>query len=415
MRRLDWYIARRYLAARKRGRFLSLITWIALGGVTLGVMALVIVISVMNGMQEELRAKILGSNPHVLVLQTGTSLRMDGWEQVLERVRTVDAVVGAAPFVVTSVGIQRAGYAQTADLYGVLPQPEGVPVTDFERDLQDGVYSLGPTGSGYPPVLVGSLLAQRMQLFKGDTLVLVSLENVNESPMGGLYPTVRQFEMAGSFTTGMYEYDLRNIYTTLAAAQDLLGIAGENQVGGIAVRVDDLWQADAVGREIRAAVGPGHFIESWMTTNRSFFSALKLEELAMGVILGLIIVVAAFNVVSTLVMVVVDRTREIGILKSMGMTDRAILRVFRLQGLWIGMIGTSLGVALGLLMAWALERYQFISIPADLYYLDHLPVAVDLLDVATIIVVSMGITFLATLYPASRAAGLRPVEAIRHE
>lgn len=415
MRRLDWYIARRYLAARKRGRFLSLITWIALGGVTLGVMALVIVISVMNGMQEELRAKILGSNPHVLVLQTGTSLRMDGWEQVLERVRTVDAVVGAAPFVVTSVGIQRAGYAQTADLYGVLPQPEGVPVTDFERDLQDGVYSLGPTESGYPPVLVGSLLAQRMQLFKGDTLVLVSLENVNESPMGGLYPTVREFEMAGSFTTGMYEYDLRNIYTTLAAAQDLLGIAGENQVGGIAVRVEDLWEADGVGREIRAAVGPGHFIESWMTTNRSFFSALKLEELAMGVILGLIIVVAAFNVVSTLVMVVVDRTREIGILKSMGMTDRAILRVFRLQGLWIGMIGTSLGVALGLVMAWALDRYQFISIPADLYYLDHLPVAVDLLDVATIIVVSMGITFLATLYPASRAAGLRPVEAIRHE
>ncbi len=415
MRRLDWYIARRYLAAPRRGRFLSLITWIALGGVTLGVMALVIVISVMNGMQEELRAKILGSNPHVLVLQTGTSLRMDGWEQVLDRVRTVDAVAGAAPFVVTSVGIQRAGYAQTADLYGVLPQPEGVPVTDFERDLQDGVYSLGETGSGYPPVLVGSLLAQRMQLFKGDTLVLVSLENVNESPLGGLYPTVRQFEMAGSFTTGMYEYDLRNIYTTLAAAQDLLGIAGANQVGGIAVRVEDLWEADAVGREIRAAVGPGHFIESWMTTNRSFFSALKLEELAMGVILGLIIVVAAFNVVSTLVMVVVDRTREIGILKSMGMTDRAILRVFRLQGLWIGMIGTSLGVGLGLVMAWALDRYQFISIPADLYYLDHLPVAVDVLDVATIIMVSMGITFLATLYPASRAAGLRPVEAIRHE
>ncbi len=415
MRRLDWYIARRYLAAPRRGRFLSLITWIALGGVTLGVMALVIVISVMNGMQEELRAKILGSNPHVLVLQTGTSLRMDGWEQVLDRVRTVDAVVGAAPFVVTSVGIQRAGYAQTADLYGVLPEPEGVPVTDFERDLQDGVYSLDRTESGLPPVLVGSLLAQRMQLFKGDTLVLVSLENVNESPLGGLYPTVRQFEMAGSFTTGMYEYDLRNIYTTLAAAQDLLGIAGANQVGGVAVRVEDLWEADAVGREIRAAVGPGHFIESWMTTNRSFFSALKLEELAMGVILGLIIVVAAFNVVSTLVMVVVDRTREIGILKSMGMTDRTILRVFRLQGLWIGMIGTSLGVTLGLVMAWALDRYQFISIPADLYYLDHLPVAVDVLDVATIIVVSMGITFLATLYPASRAAGLRPVEAIRHE
>ena len=179
--------------------------------------------------------------------------------------------------------------------------------------------------------------------------------------------------------------------------------------------MEDLWEADVVGRNIRAAVGPGFFVESWMTTNQSFFSALRLEEFAMGVILCLIIVVAAFNIVSTLVMVVVDRTREIGILKSMGMTDRRILRVFRLQGLWIGMIGTTLGVALGLAMIWALDRYQFISIPADLYYLDHLPVAVHALDIATIIVVSMGITFLATLYPASRAAGLRPVEAIRHE
>ena len=415
MKRLDWYIARRYLAARKRGRFLSLITWIALGGVTLGVTALVVVISVMNGMQEELRAKILGSNPHVLVLQAGNALRMDAWAEVLDRVRTVDAVEGAAPFVVTSVGIQRAGYAQTADLYGVLPEPEGVPVTDFERDLQNGVHSLGNTASGYPPVLVGSLLAQRMQLFEGDTLVLVSLENINTGPLGDLYPTVRLFEMAGSFTTGMYEYDLRNIYTPLGAAQNLLGISAENQASGIAVRVRDLWEADAVGRDIRAAVGSGYFVESWMTTNQSFFSALKLEEFAMGVILCLIIVVAAFNIVSTLVMVVVDRTREIGILKSMGMTDRRILRVFRLQGLWIGMIGTALGVALGLALAWALDRYRFISIPADLYYLDHLPVAVQPLDVMTIILVSMGITFLATLYPASRAAGLRPVEAIRHD
>jgi lipoprotein-releasing system permease protein len=152
-----------------------------------------------------------------------------------------------------------------------------------------------------------------------------------------------------------------------------------------------------------------------MMVNQAFFSALRLEEFAMGVILCLIIVVSAFNIVSTLVMVVVDRTREIGILKSMGMTDRRILRVFRLQGLWIGMIGTALGVAAGLVTVWALDRYQFISIPAELYYLDHLPVAVQLADIAIIILVSIGITFLATLYPAARAAGLRPVEAIRHE
>ena len=415
MSRLDWYIARRYLSARKQGRFLSLITWIALGGVTLGVTALVVVISVMNGMQEELRAKILGSNPHVLVLQAGSSLRMDDWEGIREQVRAVEGVVGATPFVVTSVGIQREEYAQTADLYGVQPIPEGVPVTDFERDLQDGVYSLGESESGFPPVLVGSRLAQRMQLFKGDTLVLMSLENIHTDGFGNPYPSIRKFEMAGSFTTGMYEYDLRNMYTPLAATQDLLGIDGTNQVSGIAVRVEDLWEANVVGRAIRAALGPGYFAESWITTNQSFFAALRLEEFAMAVILGLISVVAAFNIVSTLVMVVVDRTREIGILKSMGMTDRQVLRVFRLQGLWIGMIGSALGVTAGLAIVWALDRYNFISIPADLYYLDHLPVAVRVLDIALIIVFTIGISFLASLYPAARAARLRPVEAIRHE
>lgn len=415
MSRLDWYIARRYLSARKQGRFLSLITWIALGGVTLGVTALVVVISVMNGMQEELRAKILGSNPHVLVLQAGSSLRMDDWEGIREQVRAVEGVVGATPFVVTSVGIQREEYAQTADLYGVQPIPEGVPVTDFERDLQDGVYSLGESESGFPPVLVGSRLAQRMQLFKGDTLVLMSLENIHTDGFGNPYPSIRKFEMAGSFTTGMYEYDLRNMYTPLAATQDLLGIDGTNQVSGIAVRVEDLWEANVVGRAIRAALGPGYFAESWITTNQSFFAALRLEEFAMAVILGLISVVAAFNIVSTLVMVVVDRTREIGILKSMGMTDRQVLRVFRLQGLWIGMIGSALGVTAGLTIVWALDRYNFISIPADLYYLDHLPVAVRVLDIALIIVFTIGISFLASLYPAARAARLRPVEAIRHE
>ncbi len=415
MSRLDWYIARRYLSARKQGRFLSLITWIALGGVTLGVTALVVVISVMNGLQEEMRAKILGSNPHVLVLQAGSSLRMDDWEGIREQVRAVEGVVGATPFVVTSVGIQREEYAQTADLYGVQPIPEGVPVTDFERDLQDGVYSLGESESGFPPVLVGSRLAQRMQLFKGDTLVLMSLENIHTDGFGNPYPSIRKFEMAGSFTTGMYEYDLRNMYTPLAATQDLLGIDGTNQVSGIAVRVEDLWEANVVGRAIRAALGPGYFAESWITTNQSFFAALRLEEFGMAVILGLIIVVAAFNIVSTLVMVVVDRTREIGILKSMGMTDRQVLRVFRLQGLWIGMIGSALGVTAGLAIVWALDRYNFISIPADLYYLDHLPVAVRVLDIALIIVFTIGISFLASLYPAARAARLRPVEAIRHE
>ena len=415
MKRLDWYIARRYLASRKKGQFLSLITWISLGGVTLGVTALIVVISVMNGMQDELRAKILGSTPHVLVLQSGAALRMDDWESVLEQVRPVEGVGGASPFILTQVGLKRGEYAQTADLYGVLPQSEGVPVTDLERDLQNGTYSLGETESGYPPVLVGSRLAQRMQLFKGDTLVLMSLENVRTDPLGNLFPSIRQFEMAGSITTGMYEYDIRNMYAPLSALQDLLGIEETNRIGGIGVHVSDPWAADEIGNDVREALGPGYFVESWITTNQSLFSALKLEKLAMGIILFLIVVVAAFNIVSTLVMVVVDRTREIGILKSMGMTDHQVLRVFRLQGLWIGIIGTSLGAAAGLALTWIIDRYDIVSIPADVYFLDRLPVAVDPVDIALIIAISIAVAFAATLYPASQASHLQPVEAIRHE
>jgi lipoprotein-releasing system permease protein len=418
VKNLHWYIARHYLGAGRSRGLLSLITWIALGGVTVGVTALVVVIAVMAGMQKDLRGKILESTPHVLVLESGTSLRLHDWQRVLDTVASIDGVVGAAPFVLTDVSVVRSGadglYPQPAHLYGISIDPTRAAPTEMERNIMNGALNLEPPPSGLQPLLMGSGLMARMQLFEGDTVVVASFENLRTDIFGGLQPTLRQFEITGSFTTGMYDYDMQNVYTTLAVAQELVG-AEPDVVSGIGVRTTDPEFATRVGDEIQRRLGFPYYVESWMTTNRALFSALKLEKLAMGLILFLIVLVAAFNIVSTLVMVVADRTREIGILKAMGMTRAGILRVFVLQGAWIGIAGTLLGTGLGVTLAWALGRFEIIKIPPDVYFVDHLPVSLQMADVAKIVVASVIVAFLATVYPARQAASLEPVDAIRHD
>ncbi len=415
---LHWYIARHYLRSGRGRGLLSLITWIALGGVIVGVTALVVVIAVMTGMQEDLRNKILESSPHVIVLQQGQSLRLDDWPTVLDTVMAHPDVVGAAPFALSQVSVvrrtERGSYANPALLYGVSIDTTGVAPTEMERQILDGSLDLGATESGLPPLLMGSGLADRMQVFEGDRLVLVALENLRQDVFGGLTPTIREFEVTGTFTTGMYDYDTRNIYTTFDAASELLGVV-EGSAGGIGVRTRDPERAGDVASELAETLGYPYYVESWMTTNRALFSALRLEKLAMGLILFLIVLVAAFNIVSTLVMVVSDRTREIGILKAMGMTRAGILRVFVLQGAWIGLVGTGVGTFVGVGLAWALGRYEIIKIPPDVYFIDHLPVSLRAGDVVLIVGASILVAFLATIYPALQASRLEPVDAIRHE
>ncbi|GMV07794.1 MAG: hypothetical protein AMXMBFR53_40690 [Gemmatimonadota bacterium] len=418
MRNLHWFIARHYLGSSTRRGLLSLITWIALGGVTVGVTALIVVIAVMTGMQEDLQGKILESSPHVLVLEQGSSLRMSNWEAVVDTALATDGVVGAAPFVLTSVSLTRgvgsAAYAQPATLYGVSVDTARAAATDMERNILQGVLDMERPASGLSPILLGINLADRMQLFPGDTLVVISFENLRQGLMG-LSTTMRNFEVTGTFATGMYEYDKQNVYTTLEAAQELLGIQDEGLVSGVGVRTVNPELATSIGDEIQSRLGYPYYVESWKVTNRALFSALKLEKIAMFVILSLIVVVAAFNIVSTLVMVVADRTREIGILKAMGMTRKGILRVFVLQGAWIGITGTVLGTGLGLVLCFVLERYELIKIPPDVYFVDHLPVSVQMADVAAIVVASVAVAFAATVYPALQASRMEPVEAIRHE
>lgn len=417
MKRLHWYIARHYLGS-SRGGLLSLITWIALGGVTVGVTALIVVIAVMTGMQNDLRAKILESSPHVIVLEQSASLRLHDWQTVVDSVLAVDGIVGAAPFALSDISVLKRGpsgnYPQSATLYGIHIDTTRLAPTEMEQQIMEGALDLAPPASGLPPLLMGSLLADRMQIFEGDSVVLMSLENLNSDIFGGLTPTIREFEVTGTFTTGMYDYDLKNVYTTLAAAQDLIGLE-PGTASGIGARTSDPELAPDVARDLGERLGFPYYVESWVSTNRALFSALRLEKLAMQLILFLIVLVAAFNIVSTLVMVVSDRTREIGILKAMGMTRGGILRVFVLQGAWIGVMGTALGTVGGLGLCYLLERYEIIKIPPDVYFVDHLPVSVQVGDVVLIVAASVAVAFLATIYPAVQASRLDPVDAIRHE
>jgi lipoprotein-releasing system permease protein len=415
VKRLSWYLARLYLASRRKGAFVSLITLIAVGGVFVGVAALIIVIAVMTGLQQDLQAKIVGMNPHVYVFEQGTGFRMPDWRGVLETAREAPDVVAAEPFVMTQVALIREGtdYAQPGTLYGMSPESEGPALTQLEEDIRTGELSFGPTETGFPPLLVGRRLAEKLTLFPGDTVLAVSLENFRTDPNGNLLPVMRKFEVTDRFSTGMYEYDSSYMYTPLEAAQELLGIG--DGVSGIGVTVEDPWLAARTAEWIQENLEFPYYTNDWVQLNSALFSALKLEKMAMAVILFLIVVVAAFNIISTLIMVVADKTREIGILKSMGMNDQTVLRIFMQQGLAIGVVGTLLGTGLGLFLVWLLDTYRFIELPGDVYFLDTLPVALDPLDLLLIVFLSITVAFIATIYPARQASRLSPVEAIRHE
>ena len=411
--RLEWFVARRYLASRRGRGFLSLITLIAMGGVFVGVMALIVVTAVMTGLQRDLRDKILGSNPHAWLTIDGEDVRLDGWEEVVARVRGVDGVRAAAPFVSVEACLRNgAGYGECAMMRGIEPGAPGVPITDIVRQIRERELALGETVSGFPPILVGDALADRLGVYPGDVVTLISIQRAQLSAVGGIIPKMRKFEIAGRFRAGMYAYE-DIVYTTLAAAQDLAGLG--DGVTGIEITVPDPMRADAIGERITTELGGLPYVtRDWKSTNATLLQALKLEKIAMGVILFLIVVVAAFNIISTLVMVVSDKTGEIGILKSMGLREAQVQRVFMLQGIVIGLVGSLLGAVAGVLVTWLLDTYELIVIPGDVYFTDGLPVAFDWVDIGTILGLSILISFLATIYPARQAARLYPVEAIRH-
>ena len=416
MTKLELQIASRYLRSRRGSKLLSLISIIAIGGVLVGVSALIIIIGVMNGLQHDLREKILVGSPDIRVLTYGEDLKINDWQTVLQKVRKQPGVVTAAPFVLTE-GVITGGrdYAGGAYIVGLLPQARGVPdVTTIRSHVTTGDFRFASTDGQQRGVVLGKLLAARFNKWVGDSVLLMSAALGKMNPVtGGIVPTMERFEVTGIVQTGMYEYDNSYAFISLEKAQQLAGLG--NGVTGIEVKTTDRWQAERVANQLIAALGWPYRTVDWQEQNHSLFQALKLEKMGMGVILLLIVLVAAFNIVSTLTMVVSDKTKEIGILKAMGMPARSIRRIFFAQGLVIGIVGTALGLVLGFAGAFALDKYQFIKLDPQVYFIDHLPVSTQPTDVLWIVIASIAIAAIATIYPSVQASRLFPIEAIRHE
>jgi lipoprotein-releasing system permease protein len=413
--KLELFIGLRYLVSKKGTQFLSLISWIAVLGVFLGVATLNIVLAVMNGLQYDLREKILGMNAHVIVMAEGLKPFPD-YREVLKKVEENEDVVSASPFVYTEAIVSSgAQYNEGVVVRGVDSGLEP-RVTNVADNIIGGDFSFEPRtgdeGEEYPGIVIGYMLANRLRVHVGDVVKMYSPSATTITPIG-LVPQVFEFRVNGVFKTGMYEYDSKFTYLSLQGAQSFLNLG--DQVHGIEVKVDDIYRADEVGRSIARELGHPFFSNDWMTMNRNLFSALKLEKTAMFIILILIVLVASFTIVSTIIMMVNDRIREIGILKSMGLTSRSVLRIFLADGFLIGIAGTVLGCLGGYGLASLLDRYQFISLPADVYWIDKLPVQMEAGDFVAVAVASILISILATIYPAYKASRLYPVDAIRYE
>ncbi len=402
------FIALRYLKTKKKHKGISVNTFISVGGVAVGVMALLVVLSVMSGFHEDLQKKILGVNAHVVVLSyRGT---MTEYKDVIQRLKDDKGVMSAAPFVMGQVMVSSGKKAHGVFLRGINPEMEK-QTTEIARFMKEGIIENLTSKDQTPGIIIGKELASSIGVFKGDTITILS-------PVGkigplGMLPKVRQFKVVGIFEVGMFEYDSNLVLTDLSAAQEFFDIKGE--VTGVQLRLTDIYQASAVRERIQNKLGFPLYAKDWMQMNRNLFSALKLEKFAMFVILILIILVASFNIVSTLIMNVIEKKREISILKAMGATDRGVMTIFMLQGLLIGILGTIIGMAGGYLLCYILNTYQIIKLPADVYYLSHLPVKTKLFDFIVVSFSAIIISFLATLYPAWQAARLNPVEPLRYE
>jgi len=414
----EWFIGLRYLKAKRKQTFISIITVISIVGVMVGVMALIVVLAVMSGFEKTLKEKILGTQAHLVVLKQSEK-GMDHYEEVLKEVEGMRGVVSAAPFIFNQVMLSSESNVFGVVLKGIDPDRVG-KVTELAHNIKAGTLEdLKKVEEDLPGIILGVELAKHLSVSLNDPIQVISPLGTM-TPMG-MMPKMKRFRVKGIFYSGMYEFDNTMAYVSLGSAQKFFGMG--DHVTGIEIKTNDIYKVKEIGKEIRKKMGFPFWTKDWMEMNRNLFSALKLEKIAMFIILILIVLVAAFNIISTLIMVVMEKNKDIAILKSMGAPSRGIFKVFIIEGLVISIVGTILGTIIGLGISLNLEMvtgfienlFGFKILASDVYYIDKLPSQVNPIDVGLIIITAILISLLATLYPSWRASKLDPAEALRYE
>lgn len=420
--RYELFIGLRYLRPKRREGFISLITMFSTVGVLLGVMTLNIVMAVMTGFEEDLRDRILGFNPHIIL--SSLSGGITDYQDAVEKVRGVPGVVAAAPIVygqgmvssrqhVSGVVVRAVEPAHASDIVNIAPRLKHGTMDELGREQKVTIREGGEERivelSG---ILIGKELASQLKVAVGDPISLISPSQSTPGPMG-MVPKLRRFAVVGVFDSGMYDYDATLMYMGLADAQKFFELG--DRVTGIEVRVDDVYAAQATAQALEGVLGLPYQARDWTQINRNIFVALKMEKILYFVVLLLIVLVAAFNIVAMLIMVVMEKRKDIAVLKSLGATSQSIGRIFIYKGIIIGVIGTLLGTLLGYFGCWVLATYEIIELPKDVFYVKTLPVKIYLENFLMVATASMGICLLATIYPARQAANLAPVEVIRYE
>jgi lipoprotein-releasing system permease protein len=408
----EYFIGSRYLRARQKQAFINLITILSIAGVTVGVMALIVVIAVMTGFEADLKSRILGGQSHVIVLRHGGEFT--DYHQVMQAVEKIDGVVASTPFIYTQGMLRSKHGLSGAVIRGIDPETAGQVIATLKKlnlPFVSDVNRNSENQTAVPGIVLGKELARNLGVTEGKILYLISPRGML-SPIGHV-PAMKQFKVTGFFESGMYDFDSSFAYIHLKDAQKILRMG--DSVSGVEVRVNEIYKAREIADKIIGKIRFPYWARDWIQMNQNLFRALKMERFVMFIILTLIILVAAFNIASTLIMMVMGKTRDIAILKAMGATDKSIRKIFVFNGMVIGLIGTALGVGLGLLLCWGLKHYDIYELTGDIYYFTtNLPVKLEVINVIAIISAALVICFMATLYPARQAAKLNPVDAFRY-